>query len=148
MKAIRVHEFGGPEVLKLEQVPDLVAGPGQVVVDVKAIGVNPVESYIRTGTYASKPNLPYTPGNDAAGVAREVGAGVTSVKVGERVYTSQCISGAYAEQALCNALNVHPLPDKLALSKVRESALLMGRPFERFFNAEMAKRARGARPWR
>ena len=67
MKAIRVHEFGGPEVMKLEEVPDLTAGPGQVVVDVKAVGVNPVESYIRTGTYATKPALPYTPGNDAAG---------------------------------------------------------------------------------
>jgi len=117
MKAIRVHQFGGPEVLKLEEVPALVAGPGQVIVDVKAIGVNPVESYIRTGTYASKPNLPYTPGNDAAGVVKEVGAGVTSVKAGERVYTSQCISGAYAEQALCNPLNVHPLPDRVSFEQ-------------------------------
>lgn len=117
MKAIRVHEFGGPEVMKLEQAPDLVAGPGQVVIDVKAIGVNPVESYIRTGTYATKPNLPYTPGNDVAGVVKEVGAGVTTVKAGERVYTSQTISGAYAQQALCNALNVHPLPDNVSFEQ-------------------------------
>ncbi|MFZ0704749.1 MAG: NADPH:quinone reductase [Candidatus Korobacteraceae bacterium] len=117
MKAIRVHEFGGPEVMKLEEVPDLVAGPGQVVIDVKAVGVNPVESYIRTGTYATKPNLPYTPGNDVAGVVKEVGSGVTGVNAGDRVYTSQTISGAYAGQALCNALNVHPLPDNVSFEQ-------------------------------
>ena len=73
MKAIRVHEFGGPEVMKLEEVPDLTAGPGQVVVSVKAVGVNPVDSYIRTGAYAVKPPLPYTPGIDAAGTVEAVG---------------------------------------------------------------------------
>ena len=117
MKAIRVHAFGGPEVLKLEEVANLVAEPGQVVVDVKAIGVNPVETYIRTGTYAIRPNLPYTPGNDVAGVVKEVGAGVTTCKMGDRVYTSQSISGAYAEQALCNALNVHPLPENVSFEQ-------------------------------
>lgn len=110
MKAIRVHQFGGPEVLQLEEVPDLKAGAGQVVVSVKAVGVNPVESYIRTGTYATKPNLPYTPGNDAGGVIAEVGPDVTGVKVGDRVYTSASLSGTYAEQTLCNVANVHPLP--------------------------------------
>ena len=117
MKAIRVHEFGGPEVMKLEEVPDLVAGPGQVVVSVKAVGVNPVESYIRTGTYAVKPNLPYTPGNDAAGIVKEVGAGVTSVKAGDRVYTSMSISGSYAEQTLVNAANVHRLPENVSFEQ-------------------------------
>ena len=68
MKAIRVHEFGGPDVLKLEEVPDPRPGPGQVVVRIHAAGVNPVETYIRSGEYASKPQLPYTPGNDGAGV--------------------------------------------------------------------------------
>ena len=117
MKAIRVHEFGGPEVLKLEEVPNPVAGPGEVVIDVKAIGVNPVESYIRTGTYATKPALPYTPGNDAAGVVQEVGAGVTSVKAGDRVYTSSSISGTYGEKTLCTALSVHPLPDRISFEQ-------------------------------
>ena len=117
MNAIRVHEFGGPEVMKLEQVADPVAGPGQVVVTVKAIGVNPVEAYIRTGTYATKPNLPYTPGNDAAGVVKEVGAGVTGVKPGDRVYSSLTISGAYAEQALSNATNVHLLPGNVSFEQ-------------------------------
>ena len=68
MKAIRVHEFGGPEVMRLEDVPDPTPGPGQVVIRVNAIGVNPVDAYIRSGQYPLKPSLPYTPGMDAAGV--------------------------------------------------------------------------------
>ena len=71
MKAIRVHEFGGPEVLQLEEVPTPQPGAGQVLVRMHAIGVNPVETYIRAGTYALKPTLPYTPGNDGAGVDRK-----------------------------------------------------------------------------
>jgi NADPH2:quinone reductase len=117
MKAIRVHEFGGPEVLKLEEVPDLVVGPGEVLVEVEAAGVNPVEAYIRTGTYATKPKLPYTPGNDAAGIVKEIGAGVTSVSKGDRVYTSTTISGSYAEQALCNAASVHRLPGNVSFEQ-------------------------------
>jgi NADPH:quinone reductase len=117
VKAIRIHAFGGPEVMKMEDVPDLIAGPGQAVVAVRAIGVNPVETCIRTGTYAIKPNLPYTPGNDAAGIVKEVGAGVTSVKAGDRVYTSTSISGTYAEQTLCNAANVHRLPENVSFEQ-------------------------------
>jgi NADPH2:quinone reductase len=141
MKAIRVHEFGGPEVLKLEEVPDLVAGPGQVVIDVKAIGVNPVESYVRTGTYATKPNLPYTPGNDVAGVVKEVGAGITSVKAGDRVYASQSISGAYAEQTLCNALNVFPLPNNVSFEQGAGVATPYGTAYRALFQRARAKAA-------
>jgi len=110
MKAIRVHEFGGPEVLKLEAVPDLQPDKGQVAVEVRAIGVNPVEAYVRTGTYATKPALPYTPGADAAGIVKLVGEGVTEVKPGDRVYTSGSLTGTYAEQTLCTEPQVHPLP--------------------------------------
>ena len=117
MKAIRVHEFGGPEVMKLEEVPNLTAGPGQVVVSVKAVGVNPVDSYIRSGTYALKPPLPYTPGMDAAGTVEAVGEGVESVEVGERVYVAGTLSGAYAEQALCDASQVHHLPERVSFAQ-------------------------------
>jgi NADPH2:quinone reductase len=110
MKAIRVHEAGGPEVLKLEEVPDLKPGPGQVVVRVKAAGVNPVDTYIRSGMYARKPPLPYTPGMDAAGDVEAVGEGVTRVAVGDRVYISGTLTGAYAEQTLCDQSQAHPLP--------------------------------------
>src|SRR5580658_3744538 len=99
MKAIRVHEFGGPEVLKLEDIPNLQAGAGHVVVRVKAVGVNPVETYVRQGTYAIKPPLPYTPGGDAAGIIESVGKGVEGFAVGDRVYMGGTLSGAYAEQS-------------------------------------------------
>jgi NADPH2:quinone reductase len=87
MKAIIVRQFGPPDVMKLEEVPALTPGPGQVLVRVKAIGVNPVETYVRAGTYARKPNLPYTPGSDLAGIVEAVGPDVTSVKTGDRVYS-------------------------------------------------------------
>lgn len=122
MKAIRVHQFGGPEVLKLEDVADLQPGPGQVVVRVHAAGVNPAETYIRAGTYAALPPLPYTPGSDAAGTVHAVGAGVTHVEVGDRVWVfvqsaATGSTGSYAEQMLCAAEYVHPLPDRLSFAQ-------------------------------
>ena len=117
MKAIRVHEFGGPEVMRLEEVPDPKAGQGQVLVRVKAAGVNPVDTYIRSGAYAAKPQLPYTPGADAAGVVEAVGAGVTGIAAGDRVYTVQTLSGAYAELALCDRNQVKPLPANVSFAQ-------------------------------
>ena len=125
MRAIRVHQFGGPDVLQLEEVPDLQPGPGQVVVRIHAAGVNPVETYIRTGTYAFKPHLPYTPGNDGAGVVLKVGADVKSVKPGDRVYVTFAIAGTYAEQALCDQAKVHPLADNVSF----EQGAAMGTPY-------------------
>ncbi|HEV2861758.1 MAG TPA: NADPH:quinone reductase [Pyrinomonadaceae bacterium] len=114
MKAIRVHEFGGPEVLRYEDAPEPRPGAGQVVVRVRAAGVNPVDTYIRAGIYAIKPALPYTPGLDAAGEVEAVGEGVTGVSVGQRVYTAGSLSGTYAELALCDESQVHPLPDRVS----------------------------------
>ena len=105
MKAILAREFGGPEVLKLEEVPDPTAGDGQVRVRIHAVGVNPYDTYMRAGRYAIKPDLPYTPGADAAGVIDQVGDGVTWWKVGDRVYVSGTsigkAHGAYAALAVC-----------------------------------------------
>jgi len=117
MKAIRVHEFGGPEVLRLEEVADLTPGPGQVAVRIHAAGVNPVETYIRSGAYARLPELPFTPGNDGAGVVAAVGAGVDSLRVGDRVYTAGSVSGTYAELAICAAESVHPLPANVSFTQ-------------------------------
>ncbi|HET8925878.1 MAG TPA: NADPH:quinone reductase [Candidatus Acidoferrum sp.] len=117
MKAIRVHEFGGPEVLKLEEVPTPTPGAGQVLVRVHAAGVNPYDTYMRAGTYAVKPQLPYTPGSDAAGVIEAVGDGVKKVKPGDRVYTAKTISGAYAQNALALEEQVHSLPEKISFSQ-------------------------------
>lgn len=113
MKAIVVHQFGGPEVLKFEEVPTPKPAAGQVLVRIHAAGVNPYDTYMRTGTYAQKPPLPYTPGSDAAGVIETVGEGVKRVKPGDRVYTARTITGAYAQYALTLEEQVHPLPAKI-----------------------------------
>jgi NADPH2:quinone reductase len=110
MKAIRVKDFGGPEVLKLEEVPDLKPGTGQVVVRVRAVGVNPVDTYIRSGVYPRKPSLPYTPGTDAAGTIESIGKDATRFKPGDRVYTGGSLSGTYAGQSLCEEWAAFPLP--------------------------------------
>ncbi|EEF59816.1 NADPH:quinone reductase [Pedosphaera parvula] len=117
MKAIRVHQFGGPEVLKLEDVPKPEIGSGTVLVKVHAAGINPVDTYVRSGAYAAKPNLPYTPGKDAAGVVEGVGAGVGNVKIGDRVYVGDSITGTYAEYVLCEPTQVHRLPEKVTYSQ-------------------------------
>ena len=133
MKAIRVHEFGGPEVMKVEEVADLTPGPGQVMVQVHAAGVNPVENYIRTGTYAIKPNLPYTPGNDGGGVVAAVGAGVTLAKVGGRVYLSGALTGTYAEQTLCLESQVHRLPDNVSFEQGAAMGVAYGTAYRGLF---------------
>jgi NADPH:quinone reductase len=117
MKAIVVHEFGGPEVLKLEEVPTPRPGPGQVLVRIHAAGVNPYDTYMRAGVYAIKPPLPYTPGSDAAGVVDAVGEGVTKVKPGDRAYTAKTLTGAYAEYALALESQVHPLPPNITFAQ-------------------------------
>lgn len=117
MKAIRVHQTGGPEVLQLQDMPELKPAPGQILIKIRAVGVNPVETYIRSGSYARKVNLPYTPGTDAAGVVEAVDSSVTSVRPGDRVYTSGTITGAYAEYALCGDFQVHRLPASVSFAQ-------------------------------
>jgi len=111
MKAIRVQQFGGPEVLRLEEAPDPKPGPAQVLIRARAIGINPVETYVRSGSNP-KLALPYTPGSDAAG---EVVSGAWTT--GARVYTSGTVTGAYAELILCEAADVHSLPDRLSFAQ-------------------------------
>ncbi|MEQ1850151.1 MAG: NADPH:quinone reductase [Chthoniobacteraceae bacterium] len=118
MKAILVRAFGGPEVLELANLPAPRPGPGQVVVRLMAAGVNPVDTYIRSGSYGRLPELPYTPGTDGAGVIFAVGSGVPpSVQAGQRVWVSGSLGGTYAESALCEAGQVHPLPDGVSFSQ-------------------------------
>jgi len=117
MKAIQVHEFGGPEVLKLEEIPTPQPAVGQVLVRVHAAGVNPYDTYMRGGTYAIKPPLPYTPGSDAAGTVEAVGSGVTEVKRGDRVYVAKTVTGAYAEYAIVLESQVHRLPEKVSFTQ-------------------------------
>jgi NADPH2:quinone reductase len=117
MKAIRVHKFGGPEVLILDEVPTPKPGEGQVLVHVGAVGVNPYDTYMRAGTYAIKPPLPYTPGSDAAGTVEAVGPGVAKVKPGDRVYTARTLTGAYAEYTLAMEDQVSRLPGNVSFEQ-------------------------------
>jgi NADPH:quinone reductase len=121
MKAICVHQFGGPETLKLDQVPDPEPGPHQVVVRLEAAGVNPVDTYIRAGNYARLPNLPFIPGSDGAGVVESFGAEVQGVKTGDRVYVLKpggtALPGTYAERTVCDLPHVHPLPANVSFEQ-------------------------------
>src|SRR5262245_3425027 len=116
MRAIVVHSFGAPDVMKLEDVPDPAPGPGQVLIRVRAAGVNPVDAYIRAGTYARKPTLPYIPGADLGGVVEAVGTGVTRLITGARVY-GHAVPGTYAELAVADEWQVNPLPDRISFQQ-------------------------------
>src|SRR5437763_11863338 len=114
MKAILVRQFGDPEVLKLEDVPTPKPLPGQVLVKIRAAGVNPADTYARTGNYSVIPPLPYTPGTDGAGIIDSIGDGVKKVKAGDRVYVAKSLSGTYAEYALALESQVFSLPDRIS----------------------------------
>lgn len=117
MRAIRVEAFGGPEVLGLQEVPLPEPGEGQCRIRIRAAGVNPVETYVRSGNYARKPDLPYTPGTDGAGVVDACGAGVAGFQAGDRVYLSGSITGTYAESAVCRESDMHPLPEGVSFAE-------------------------------
>jgi NADPH2:quinone reductase len=122
LRAIRVHEFGDPEVMLLEDVPELHPVDDEVLVRIHAIGVNPVETYVRSGVRRSLPALPYTPGSDAAGV--DLGSG-------ERVYVDGSLSGTYAEFALCTPDQVHVLPAGITFAQ----GAALGVPYVTAFRA-------------
>lgn len=121
MRAIRAHAFGGPEVLQLDEVDDPRAGAGDVVVEVRAAGVNPADTYMRNGTYAIVPELPYIPGGDAAGVVAEVGSGVEGFAVGDRVFVGTAMSmdltGCYAQKVKRRASELARLPDGVGFAE-------------------------------
>ena len=121
MKAIRARSFGGPEVLQLETVDDPVPRPGEVVVEVRAAGVNPADTYMRSGTYAILPELPYTPGGDAGGLISAIGPDVTEHKLGERVFVGTALSfdltGCYAEKVKRKASEVVSLPEGVSFAQ-------------------------------
>lgn len=131
MQAIRVHEFGDPEVMILEETPNLEPVDDEVLVRIQAVGVNPVETYVRSGAYRRLPPLPYTPGSDAAGV---------DVRSGARIFVTESLSGTYAEFALCRPEHVHPLPNRLSYAQ----GAALGTPYTTAFRA-LFQRA-GARP--
>lgn len=121
MQAIRAHAFGGPEVLQLDEIDDPVPGPGEVVIDVRAAGVNPADTYMRNGTYVITPDLPYIPGGDAGGVVSAVGDGVDTLSVGDRVFVGTALSfdltGCYAQKVKRKAGEVAALPEGVGFAE-------------------------------
>jgi NADPH2:quinone reductase len=123
MKAIRVHQTGGPEVLRWEDVPLGEPGPGEVRVRHTAVGLNFVDVYYRTGLYKA-PSLPFTPGSEAAGVVEAVGEGVTRVREGDRVVYAM-VPGAYAEYAAVPQDKLVKLPAGME-TKIAAAVMLQG----------------------
>lgn len=138
MKAIRVHRFGPPEVMQLEEVSSLAPGPGEVVVRIHAAGVNPVDTYIRAGAYRPDLTLPYTPGSDGAGVITAIGPGVRHRTVGQRVYVVRSLSGTYAEAALCQEFQTHPLPGTISFGQGAALGIPYGAAFRALFQRAQA----------
>ena len=122
MNSIRVHKTGGPEVLRIEEIPDPAPGAGELLVNIEAIGVNFIEIYQREGLYTVP--RPFTPGSEAAGTVRALGSGVTEFKVGDRV-VSQSMRGAYASRALVPADRAVKIPDGVT-TKVAAASFLQG----------------------
>lgn len=132
MHAIQIHEHGGPEKLTLETVPDPEPATGQVVVAARAVGVNPVDTYIRSGDQGYQlSDFPHVLGADAAGVVDAVGDGVRGIAPGDRVYCAGTIGGAYAENVLCEASQVHPLPEHVTF----EAGACIGIPYATAYRA-------------
>ncbi|RDI50804.1 quinone oxidoreductase family protein [Nocardia mexicana] len=122
MRAIQVSEHGGPEVLQSADLPEPHAGPGQLLVDTEAIGVNFIDTYIRTGIYPQ--DVPYVPGSEGTGVVAAVGPDVTEFAVGDRVAWAAA-PGSYAERVLVPAAVAVPVPAGVD-APVAASALLQG----------------------
>ena len=145
MRTILVREFGGPDVLRLEDVTAPTHGASDVLVRVRAAGVNPVDVYVRTGTYARKPDLPYTPGTDGAGEIEAVGADVKGFKVGDRVYiagdnaSASFNPGTYAEQTVCRPTQLHPLPERVTFGQGAAIGVPYGTAYRALFIRAAAK---------
>jgi NADPH2:quinone reductase len=144
MRGILVRQFGGPEVVRLEDVPDPKPGPSEVVVRIRVAGVNPVDTYIRSGTYARKPPLPYVPGSDGAGEIESVGAEVTNVAAGDRVYIAgygnkPSGAGTYAERAVCATSQIYPLPERVSFAQGAALGVPYGTAYRALFQRAVAR---------
>jgi NADPH:quinone reductase len=142
MRAVRVHELSGPSALRVDDVPDLVPGPGQVRIDVRAAGVNFPDILQTRGQYQFKPALPFSPGGEAAGVVGAIGDGVEGVAIGDRV-AATVIYGAYAEQLVVPAPAVVKLPDAVSFEVGAATLLTYATTYHAL--ADRAALARGER---
>ncbi len=135
MKAALVSAFGGPEAVGIAEVPRPSPGPGEVLVEVKAVAVNYVDLVVISGRYQFKPELPFIPGKGPAGIVAEVGPGVTRVRPGDRVLAMAEIS-SYAEYTLAPAEQCYPLPATMTFTDAAAMSLA-------YDTAWMALRERG-----
>lgn len=131
MRAVRVSQFGSPSVLSIERMALPIPQANQVLIRIGAAGVNPVDTYIRSGNHSIKPVLPYTPGKDGAGKVIEVGESVSRVKPGDRVFIFGSVSGTYAEAAICEEESVYVLPSFLTY----EQGACLGIPYGTAYRA-------------
>jgi len=118
MRSIKVKEFGGPKVCLVDDnvtIPQPT--PTQVLIKIDSFGINPVDTYIRSGMHVKKPALPYTPGSDAAGSVFAVGNSVKKFKEGDRVYTSGTVTGSYSQYATAEESTIHPLPPNVTFQQ-------------------------------
>ena len=143
MRAIHVHQFGDPSVLSLEEIATPQPGVGQVQVRVQAAGVNPVDTYIRSGRYAALPTLPFVPGSDGAGTVTVVGADVTEWKQGDRVFFFGTAAGpavgAYAEFAVCSADRIYRLPNGTSFAQGAALGVPYATAYRALFTRAQAK---------
>ncbi|XP_067003260.1 quinone oxidoreductase isoform X2 [Anabrus simplex] len=116
MKAVRLHKFGGVTNFQIDTIPVPTHSEDEVLVRVRAAGINPVDTYIREGAYAILPKLPAILGKEVAGVVEEVGSNIDNIKKGDRVFGC-LLDGGYAEYAVCKKNHVFPLSEKLTFSQ-------------------------------
>ncbi|KPH80323.1 NADPH:quinone oxidoreductase family protein [Bosea vaviloviae] len=123
MRSYRVWEHGAPSSMRIDILPDLAPGPGELLVDVKAAGINFPDTLVISGKYQVLPPRPFTPGKDFAGVIRAVGPNVTDFAPGDRVM-AQVENGAFAEQAIARADQTYKLPDGMSFTAAAAMGLV------------------------
>ena len=124
--------------MRLEDIPELVPGPAEVVVRLHAVGVNPVDAYIRSGLYRPDLKLPYTPGLDGAGIVSATGSEVKRRQVGQRVYVAWSLSGTYAEEVRCKEFQTHPLPEGISFGQGAAIGVPYGAAYRSLFQRARA----------
>lgn len=142
MRAVLVRQFGGIKNMKVEDnVPIPTIGDKQIMVKVLVSGVNPVDTYIRSGFYGKLPDLPYIPGRDAAGLVQRIGSEVTKFKPGDRVFTCQSGQmGTLAEYTCVDESHVHPLDEKLSYSQGASIGIPYFTAYRALFTKAQAKK--------
>lgn len=141
MKAARIHKFGPPNVIVIEELPRPAPGPGEVLVRVAAAGVGPWDAWIRGHTSVVKVSLPLTLGSDLSGVIEEIGPGVSGFKAGDEVYgvTNSDFCGAYAEYALASAAMVARKPQGLSHVEAASVPVVAVTAWQMLFDYAQAK---------